>query len=84
MLNVCETFIAGANELFPYWCAVTVQLPVSVAEIVDPSCPEAWQTPLAVKVTGSPEDAVAVTEIGSVDICISAIGSKLIVCELRL
>ena len=82
--KVRATSGAGANSVFPAWWAVTVQLPVPKAEIVEPKVPLALHWPLAVKDTGSPEEAVADTSKGKSDGPLSGSASKVIACELRL
>ena len=57
---------AGLNAVLPAWFATTVQVPVVTRVMLAPLVPPAVQTAavVVVKVTGSPDDAVAVTATG--------------------
>src|SRR5215217_6283381 len=59
MANDCETSPAGAKASLPAWWAVMVHEPAAVIETVELT---RLQSPVAVKFTGRPELADALTE----------------------
>ena len=64
----------------PGWEAVTLQPPAAVRRSVSPSM---VHSPVALKRTGKPEDAVAATVNGGSPSVRSDSGAKLMLCEAR-
>ena len=62
METVCATEAAAAKVAFPGWLAVTVHVPEATAVSVSPLTVQTVDG-LAVKLTGSPEDAVALSVV---------------------
>src|SRR5258708_39143232 len=73
-LKLCDTFGAALKLSLPLCAAVIVQMPVPPKVT---ALPETEQGPDAVKATGRPDDAVALTATGGSPTILSATAAKL-------
>ena len=78
MLKGCGSGGAALNVASPAWLAVTVQVPGAVIVTV---LLASVQLPLALNVTGRPDEAVALTVKGGLPYCLLPSGPNVIVCS---
>ena len=79
MVKGCGSAGAGLNAALPAWLAVTVQIPAAVTVTV---LLVSVQLPLALNVTGRPDEAVALTVKGGSPYCLLPNGPNVIVCPV--